>query len=88
VLADALAVAPGLASASVVETRVGLRPLPRSGRPVLGPVPGVPGWFVVSGLGAGGLTMGPVAGHLLAQLVLTGSPDLDLGPFAPDHPEA
>ena len=88
VLADALAVAPGLATTSVLETRVGLRPLPRSGRPVLGPLPDVPGWFVVSGLGAGGLTMGPVAGHLIAQLVLTGRPDLDLSAFAPDHPGA
>ena len=38
--------------------------------------------------GAGGLTMGPLAGHLLAQLVLTGAADLDLAPFAPHHPEA
>jgi D-amino-acid dehydrogenase len=88
VLADALAVAPGLAAASVLETRVGLRPLPRSGLPVLGPLPGVPGWFVASGFGAGGLTMGPLAGHLLAQLVLTGRAELDLSPFAPHHPEA
>jgi D-amino-acid dehydrogenase len=82
VLADALSVAPGLASASVLETRVGLRPLPRSGRPVLGPLPHEPGWFVVSGLGAGGLTMAPLAGHLMAQLVLTGAADHDLAPFS------
>ena len=88
VLADALAVAPGLAAASVLETRVGLRPLPRSGHPVLGPLADAPGWFVASGLGAGGLTMGPLVGHLVAQLVLTGAADLDLSPFAPHHPGA
>jgi D-amino-acid dehydrogenase len=83
VLTDALAVAPGLAAATVLETRVGLRPLPCRGVPVIGAVPGRPGWFVTAGLGAGGLTMGPVAGHALAQLVLAGRSDLDLTPFAP-----
>jgi glycine/D-amino acid oxidase-like deaminating enzyme len=86
VLADALAVAPGLAAATVLETRVGLRPLPRGGLPVLGPLPGLPGWFVATGFGAGGLTMGPLAGHLVAQLVFSGRSDLDLTPFAPHHP--
>ena len=83
VLADALAVAPGLATATVLETRVGLRPLPRGGLPVIGAVPDHPGWFVTAGFGAAGLTMGPVAGAALAELVLTGSSDLDLTPFAP-----
>jgi D-amino-acid dehydrogenase len=83
VLTDALAVAPGLAAATVLETRVGLRPLPRRGRPVIGSVPGHPGWFVTAGFGAAGLTMGPVVGQAVAQLVLTGSSDLDLTPFAP-----
>jgi D-amino-acid dehydrogenase len=83
VLTDALAVAPGLAAATVLETRVGLRPLPRRGLPVLGAVPGRPGWFVTAGFGAAGLTIAPVAGHALAQLVLTGRSDLDLGTFSP-----
>jgi D-amino-acid dehydrogenase len=83
VLTDALAVAPGLAGAGLLETRVGLRPLPRGGLPVIGAVPDRPGWFVSAGFGAAGLTMGPVAGAALAQLVLTGSADLDLTPFAP-----
>lgn len=83
VLTDALAVAPGLARAGVLETRVGLRPLPRGGLPVIGAVPDRPGWFVTAGFGAAGLTMGPVAGAALAQVVLTGSADLDLTPFAP-----
>jgi D-amino-acid dehydrogenase len=82
VLTDALAVAPGLGAATVLETRVGLRPLPRRGLPVIGAVPGLAGWFVTAGFGAAGLTMGPAAGHALAQLVLTGTSDLDLADFA------
>lgn len=82
VLSHALSVAPGLATATLLETRVGLRPLALGRPPVLGAVPGYPGLYVDAGFGAAGLTMGPVAGAALAQLVLTGSSELDLGPFA------
>ena len=83
VLSNALSVAPGLASASLIETRVGLRPLATPHGPFLGPVLGCPGLFVNSGFGPAGLTMAPVVGEALAQLVLTGSCGLDLSAFAP-----
>lgn len=72
VLAAAIRWAPALADAAIVETRVGLRPLARSGRPTIGPVPGVDRLFVGTGMGAGGLTIGPHAGRLLADLVTAG----------------
>jgi D-amino-acid dehydrogenase len=83
VLENALAVAPGLAAATVVETRVGLRPLAADKIPAVGPVPGVAGVYVNAGFGAAGLTMAPAVGAALAQLVLTGSSDLDLNAAAP-----
>jgi D-amino-acid dehydrogenase len=83
VLDRALAVAPGLAAATVLETRVGLRPVTDRGLPVIGPVPGRPGLWVVAGFGAAGLTLGPLAGRALADLLLTGRADVDLSPFAP-----
>ena len=49
----------------------------------LGPVTGIPGLFVNAGFGAAGLTMAPVAGQALAELILTGSSTVDLGPFGP-----
>lgn len=70
VLEDALALAPGLAGASVIETRVGLRPLPEGDLPTVGPVDGRPGIYVNAGFGAAGLTMGPLVGDLLAERVL------------------
>jgi D-amino-acid dehydrogenase len=72
VLTAALRWAPGLAAASILETRVGLRPLARSGRPTIGPVPQLDGLYVGTGMGAGGLTIGPHAGRLLADDVLRG----------------
>ncbi len=82
VLATALSVAPGLADATVLETRVGLRPLAR-GLPTIGAIPGIEGLLVGTGLGAGGLTMGPLFGRILADLVMGRTPTVDLGPFTP-----
>jgi D-amino-acid dehydrogenase len=70
VLAAAIRWAPDLAHAALVETRVGLRPLARGGRPTIGPVPRLDRLFVGTGMGAGGLTIGPLAGRLLADHVL------------------
>lgn len=83
VLDNALSIAPGMSSASVIETRVGLRPLAEGETPFLGPLPGLANLYVATGFGAVGLTVAPIAGESLAQLILTGSSDIDLAPFAP-----
>ncbi len=83
VLAQALAVAPGLASGTYLETRVGFRPAGPDSRPLLGPVAGVAGLIVVTGLGAEGLTMGPYAGGIAARAALGLEPGIDLAPFDP-----
>lgn len=78
VLQDALSVAPGLADATVLETRVGLRPLAEDTLPIVGAVPGHEGLFVATGYGAAGLTMGPLLGDALARSVLgEPAPELD-----------
>ena len=81
VLDDALALAPGLADATVLETRVGLRPLARSTTPSVGAVPGLAGVYVATGYGAAGLTMAPVLGDALAELILTGATPFALPPL-------
>lgn len=83
VLNEALGVAPGLAGATVVETRVGFRPMSPDHRPQLGPVPGTDGLVVATGLGASGLTMGPRAGAIAARVALGLPPGEDLAPFDP-----
>jgi len=70
VLDAALRWAPGLAEAELIETRVGLRPLASSGRPTIGPLSEVDGVFIGTGLGASGLTIGPLAGRMLADRVI------------------
>jgi D-amino-acid dehydrogenase len=82
VLRDALAVAPGLADATLIETRIGFRPMPAGGKIMLGFV--AEGLAVGNGLGASGLTIGPYAGKLLAELVLNRKAEIDLGPYRPE----
>lgn len=81
VLRDALSVAPGLADATLIETRVGLRPL-ADDLPVAGVVPDRPGLYVTTGYGAGGLTMGPRIGDAVARLI-TGDPAPEIEAVAP-----
>ena len=69
-LRECLMVAPGLAEATYLETRVGLRPTSPDDRPVLGPVPGWRNVWVATGHGANGLLLGPYSAKLLAQQML------------------
>lgn len=81
----ALAVAPGLSDAELVEVRIGLRPLSADGVPVLGRVPGAAGVVVATGHGPLGLTLGPLSGQIAADLALGLGTDVDIEPFALDR---
>jgi D-amino-acid dehydrogenase len=82
-LDQALTLAPGLANATVVETRIGFRPMPASGAPLLGKAPGFEGLLIGNGLGSSGLTIGPLAGKLIAAEALRQTTEIDLAPYAP-----
>jgi D-amino-acid dehydrogenase len=81
VLVEALRVAPGLAGAAMLETRVGLRPLAADGIPVLGTVPGVQGIYLATGHGPSGLMLGPYSGKVICDLLLGRQIEVDLAPF-------
>ncbi len=80
-LAGAVALAPGLAAAELVETRIGFRPVTSDGSPVLGAI--ADGLVVATGHGAEGLTAGPWSGLAVALLALGEQPPTDLAPFSP-----
>jgi len=82
VLGEALRVAPGLANAEVREIRVGLRPFTADTLPVLGPVPGIRGAFLITGHGPSGLTLGPYCAKLVTAQMLGKTPETDLRPFS------
>jgi D-amino-acid dehydrogenase len=82
-LSEALRFAPGLAGATLHELRFGLRPASPDRLPMLGPLPGYPSVFVLTGFGANGLQLGPYCGALLADLILGRPAALDLTPYSP-----
>lgn len=61
----------------------GLRPCTPDGLPVIGPVPGVLGAYVATGHAMLGLTLGPVTGQLVADIVLDGVAGLPTAAFRP-----
>jgi D-amino-acid dehydrogenase len=81
ILSATLAVAPGLADASVAGTRVGFRPATPDGLPLVGWV--ADGLLVAAGHGPEGLTAGPWTGAAAAALALGEPPPADLSPFDP-----
>jgi D-amino-acid dehydrogenase len=74
-LRECVAVAPGLAQATLHEVRVGLRPTSADDRPLLGPLPGWDNVHVCTGHGANGLLHGPYSGALVAGGVMGEAPE-------------
>lgn len=56
------------------QVRVGFRPSSRSGRPLIGPLPGCPGVFVAAGHEGSGLTLGPATGIMVKEWILESRP--------------
>jgi D-amino-acid dehydrogenase len=85
VLAEALRLAPALREASLVEARVGFRPVSADRMPVLGALGAFPNVFVATGHAGYGLELGPYSGRLVAELI-AGHPAPELSAFGPDRP--
>lgn len=79
---EMLRLAPGLADATFLEIRAGLRPVSADDAPVLGRLPGWDNAFVCTGHGANGLLLGPYSAHLVAALVAGNAPAMDITPFS------
>ncbi len=73
-LREGLRTAPGLGPATVIETRVGLRPSTPDGHPVVGRLPRWGNAYVATGHGAEGLLLGPYSARVLADRILGADP--------------
>jgi glycine/D-amino acid oxidase-like deaminating enzyme len=65
-------------SIRVAEHRGGLPTMTTDDRYLAGPLPGVPGAWVMSGCCVGGLSVSPALGEAMAEWILDGAPSLDL----------
>jgi glycine/D-amino acid oxidase-like deaminating enzyme len=83
-LLDAVATyLPALRGARVEAIRVGVRPMPPDGHPIVGPLPGVEGFYVV--VTHSGVTLGPLLGRLVADEVRGAGMDRRLAPYRPER---
>jgi D-amino-acid dehydrogenase len=85
VLREGLAIAPDLAKATFAEVRVGLRPMTKDGLPLIGSPAQLSGLIIATGMGRYGLTIGPYAGRLAAQLAASRPAEIDLAPYKPER---
>jgi glycine/D-amino acid oxidase-like deaminating enzyme len=76
-------VVPVLHDVRVQEHRGGLFTMTPDGRFVVGPVPAVRGFWVLSGCNGSGFSFSPALGRLLAEWIVQGQPSVDLAAFAP-----
>ena len=75
--------APIEALARESEVRIGVRPVPVDDRAIVGPVPGVPGLYVIAT--HSGVTLGPWVGRLAAEEITSGRMPDQLAPFRFDR---
>ena len=81
----AQALAPGIATATIVETWAGLRPGTPDDLPILGRDSRVQGLFYATGHYRNGILLAPITSQLLAELIVEGQSSIDLTDFALDR---
>jgi sarcosine oxidase, subunit beta len=74
---------PALERARIAGGWAGLRPLTPDDHAIIGPAPGVEGFFLAVGFGGHGFQHAPATGRLVAEWLLDGVPSMDLSLFAP-----
>ena len=85
ILVRALRLLPGLDAVPAVRSSAGLRPWSPDGLPLVGACDGIAGLYLATGHGGGGITGGPLAGRLIADLSPGGRPVIDPRPLRPDR---
>ncbi len=72
---------PELESHKLVLQTACLRPVTPDGDPILGRVPGKESMFIATGTAGQGILLAPVIGRAIADLVMTGETDIEIGQF-------
>ncbi len=76
---------PAFRKAEVAQRWAGLIDTTPDAVPVMGEVPGHPGFFLATGFSGHGFGIGPGAGRLMADLVTGAAPIVDATPYRPDR---
>ncbi|MET8643243.1 NAD(P)/FAD-dependent oxidoreductase [Streptomyces sp. NPDC057746] len=76
---------PFLGQARAMRTYLGFRPYMPDHLPAIGPDPRAPGLYHACGHEGAGIGLSTGTGHLIAQILGGGRPELDLTPFRPER---
>ncbi len=79
-----LALVPKLGERPLGRVWAGLRPYSATGRPILGPAPGLDNVILATGHFRDGILLAPITAKLVSELITTGRPSLPLEPFGPE----
>ena len=82
-LAPARRAVRGLENARILEAKLGIRAIPGDGHPVVGPVPGCEGLYVVCS--HSGVTLAPFFARAVTRELVRGTADERLAPFRPER---
>ncbi len=74
---------PSIERARIAGGWAGLRPLTPDDHAILGPAPGVEGFFLAIGFGGHGFQHSPMTGRMVAEWIVDGRPSMDLSLFNP-----
>jgi glycine/D-amino acid oxidase-like deaminating enzyme len=80
---DSLRRFPVLKDIHIIRHFAGVRPLPKDGKPYLGPVKRVPGLYIA--VSHSGITLAPVHGKVISELILDGKTDIPLELYRPER---
>ena len=73
---------PALREVNIIRSFTGLRPYTPDGLPILGKVPFIEGFILALGHGGDGISLAPMTGKLISDLILRGSTSISLDEFA------
>lgn len=79
---NAIEVMPRIKDLDVIRSFAGLRPYSPDGLPILGTVKGIKGFYLATGHSGDGVSLAPITGKLMAELILYSETSLDLKPFS------
>jgi sarcosine oxidase subunit beta len=80
---DAVSRYPALKDVQIIRHFAGIRPLPKDGKPYLGPVKRVPGLYIATS--HSGITLAPVHGKVISELIQDGDTDVPIESYWPER---
>jgi glycine oxidase len=81
----AVKMVPSLAELKLVRQTACIRPITPDRQPIVGPLSGVAGAYLVTGAEKKGILFGPLMGRAVADLVMSGETSLPIEPLSPDR---